>query len=331
MRQHSGGAARRPLLITKKSFLTLSIAVGLLCLLGDDPTRLADRRLLELVPETEAESQQAGVTGHRSSNIRLTVTVATSGLTVRLFNESGSLADQTPALFPPAAASLRAPNGSLIRLDIPDGAFPNATVVDIYMEGREQMRPTISEADKRAAEKSSIPFGDLGPLEFISSKALQGAMEITLSYPEGQNPALLNTLKAYFLDKEITNWVPLRSSRVDPESGTVTFTAVRSDIFRLMTASAHDLRTVVVYPNPFRPREAKDNVLKFIGLTDDVDVKIYTISGDLVWGRHFRYSGGGATWDGRNSQGKEVASGLYVYQVTNGDGEKSTGRISVVW
>ena len=55
MTQHPGGAARRPLLITRKSFLILSIAVGLLCLLGDDPVRLADRRLPELVPETEAE------------------------------------------------------------------------------------------------------------------------------------------------------------------------------------------------------------------------------------------------------------------------------------
>jgi hypothetical protein len=156
-------------------------------------------------------------------------------------------------------------------------------------------------------------------------------MVITLSYPEGQDPAVLNSVRAYFLDKEITNWVPLRSSRHDPQSRTVTFTVYRSDVFRLMAASAHDLKSVIVYPNPFRPREAKDNVLKFIGLTDDVDLKIYTISGDLVWGRHYEYTGGGATWNGRNSQGKEVASGLYVYQVTNADGEKATGRISVLW
>jgi len=331
MRQHSDKAASRPLVITRKSFLILSVAVGLLCLLGDDPVQMADRRLLELVPETEAEARQVRPIERRSSDIRLTVTVAASGLTVRLFDESGSLVQQTPPLFPPAAASLRAPNGSLIRLDIPDGAFQNATVVDIYMEGRQSVRPAIREADRRAAEKSSIPFGDLGPLEFVASRAMQGTVTLTLSYPDGLNPALLNTLKAYYLDREITNWVPLRSSRLDPENRTVTFGAVRFDVFRLMTASAHDLKAVVVYPNPFRPREAMDNVLKFIGLTDDVDIKIYTISGDLVWSRHFVYSGGGATWDGRNSQGREVSSGLYVYQVTNGDGEKSTGRISVVW
>ncbi len=331
MRQHLGEAEARTQLVRRKSFLILSIVVGLLCFLGDDPMRVADRRLLELVPETEAEARQVRPLERRSSDIRLTVTVAASGLTVRLFDEAGSLVQQTPPLFPPATAGLRAPNGSLIQLYIPDGAFPNATVVDIYMEGRQQVRPEIREADRRAAEKSSIPFGDLGPLEFVSSRTPRSPVSVTLSYPEGLNPALLNSLKAYFLDGEITNWVPLRSSRLDPETRTVTFSAARFDVFRLMTASAHDLKSVVVYPNPFRPRVARDNVLKFIGLTDDVDVKIYTISGDLVWGRHFRYSGGGVSWDGRNSQGKEVASGLYVYQVTNGDGEKFTGRISVVW
>jgi hypothetical protein len=331
MRQHLDETETRTSIIRRKSFLILTVFVGLLCLLGDDPMRVADRRLLELVPEIEAEYQQAGIRGRRSSDIRLTVTVAATGLTVRLFDESGTLVGQTPPVFPPATADLRAPNGSLIQLYIPDGAFPNATVVDIYMGGRLQVRPTIREADKRAAERSSIPFGDLGPLEFVSNRTPQGPVGVTLSYPEGLNPALLNSLKAYFLDEEITNWVPLRSSRVDPASRTVTFSAARFDVFRLMTASAHDLKSVVVYPNPFRPRVARDNVLKFIGLTDDVEVKIYTISGDLVWGRHFRYSGGGVSWDGRNSQGKEVASGLYVYQVTNGDGEKFTGRISVLW
>jgi len=331
MREHLGKGPSKSLLMTRKSFLILLTVVGLLCLLGDDPARMADRRLLELAPETEAESRQVSAIERRSSDIRLTVTVATSGLTVRLFDESGSLVEKTPPLSSPAVASLRTPDGSLIQLNIPNGVFPGAAIVDIYMEGREQVRPTIREADRRAMERSAIPFGNLGPLEFVSSRNPQGTVTVTLSYPDRVSPALLNSLKAYFLDKEITNWVPLRSSKLDPEVRTVTFSVTRFDVFRLMTESAHDLKTVVVYPNPFRPLVAKDNVLKFIGLTNDVEIKIYTVGGDLIWGRHFTYSGGGATWDGRNSQGKEVSSGLYVYQVTNGDGEKFTGRISVVW
>ncbi|MBN1503484.1 MAG: hypothetical protein JW952_00305, partial [Candidatus Eisenbacteria bacterium] len=179
MIRRSSRAASRPLIITRKSFFILAVVVGLLCLLGDDPLRVADKRRPELVPDTEAEARQVRALERRSSQIHLTVTVAPTGLTVRLFDEAGSLVQQTPPLFPPAAADLRAPNGSLIRLDIPAGVFPNATVVDIYMEGRPYVRPTIREADRRAAEKSSIPFGDLGPLELVSSRAQQGALTVT--------------------------------------------------------------------------------------------------------------------------------------------------------
>jgi len=118
---------------------------------------------------------------------------------------------------------------------------------------------------------------------------------------------------------------------LNPEERTVTFEVSHFEIIRLMTGSSHDLNGVIVYPNPFRPRVAKDNVLKFIGLTDNVDLKIYTLSGDVVWSKHIGLTGGGATWDGRNLEGREVSSGLYVYQITNSDGEKATGRISVIW
>jgi hypothetical protein len=317
--------------MTKKPFLVLLAVVGLLWLLGDDPARIADRVLLELAPETEAESRQVRATDSKSSNIGLTVTIATGGLTVRLFDESGRLVEKTPVLSPPALASLRAPDGSLIELDIPSGAFPGAAIVDIYMEGRNEVRPLIREADRRSSERSAIPFGRLGPLEFVSSWRPQATVSISLSYPEGSSPALFNSVKAYFLDKESINWIPVRSSKLNPEQRMVTFEVERFEIYRLMAESAHNLKAVVVYPNPFRPREAKDYVLKFIGLTDDVEITIFTVSGDVVWNKHFRYSGGGATWDGRNSQGKEVSSGLYIYQVTNEDGEKFTGRISVLW
>jgi hypothetical protein len=316
---------------SKKPILIMLILVGLLCLLGDDPVRMADKSLLDPVPATEAGSRQVRKAEANSSSIRLTVTVAAAGVTVRLYDESGVLVQTTQVLTPPAVASLTTPDGSLVELSIPGGVFPGAAIVDIYMEGRPSVRPLIEQADAKIAEKSAIPFGTLGPLEFTANAEPQGMVSISLSYPEGSSTALLNSLKAYVLDIESRSWIPVRNSRVDPGARIVTFDVARLGVFRLMAGSAPNLNGVIVYPNPFRPREAKDNALKFIGLTDNVDIRIYTLSGDLVWGRHFEYTGGGATWNGRNSQGKEVASGLYVYQVTNGSGEKFTGRVSVIW
>jgi len=301
------------------------VALTALCvftffLLGDvSPKRAPDTRFLEAAPAV------------RSSGIALTVAVVSGGVTVRLYDEFGSLREKTPVLTPPAMATLRAPDGSLIELNVPSGVFSGSAIIDIYMKGRPPVRPLIDEADKRAAEKSAIPFGETDPVEFTSTTEPKGAVSISLSYPPGSNPALLNNLRAYYLLKDKATWMPVLSSRLDPEERTVTFEVSRFEIIRLMAGSSHDLGGVIVYPNPFRPRVAKDNVLKFIGLTDNVDLKIYTLSGDVVWSKHIRLTGGGATWDGRNLEGREVSSGLYVYQITNTDGEKATGRISVIW
>jgi len=267
----------------------------------------------------------------RSSSIALTVAVVSGGVTVRLYDEFGSLIENIPALVPPAVVSLKTPDGSLIELKVPGGAFSGPAIVDIYLKGRPPVRSLIKEADRRAAEKSAIPFGEMGPVEFASTTEPGGTVTVSISYPPGSNPALLNSLRAYYLLKNNVIWIPVTNSRLDPAERTVTFDVSHFEIIRLMTASSHDLEGVIVYPNPFRPRATKDNVLKFIGLTDNVDITIYTLSGDVVWNKHIRFTGGGATWDGRNLQGREVASGLYVYQITNADGEKATGRISVIW
>lgn len=313
------------------SALTILCLLVSFCITGDSSERPVDTRTPKSLSVPAETSPTVRDVQSSSSNIILTVAVASGGVTVRLYDEFGSLVEQTPPLTPPAVASLTTPGGSAIELSVPGGVFSGSAIVDIYMRRLPRSRPIITEADRRTMQKSAIPFGSLGPIEFIATEEPTNAVTITLSYPSGSSPALLNSLKAYYLDKNEVIWMPVSSSRLDPEERTVAFDVSSFQVFRLMTGSADNLKGVIVYPNPFRPRLAKDNVLKFIGLTDNVDMKIYTLSGDVVWSRHVVHTGGGATWDGRNLEGREVASGLYVYQITNGDGQKSTGRVSVIW
>jgi hypothetical protein len=308
----SGGKGKH-LLLAALCLLTF-FSVG-----GISPERVSDVWRLEAAPAV------------RSSNIALTVVVVSGGVTVRLYDEFGSLLDKTSVLTPPAVASLRTSEGSLIEVKVPAGAFSGSTIVDVYMKGRPSVRSLIEAADRKAAEQSAIPFGETAPVEFTSTAEPSGMLTISISYPLGSNPALLNSLKAYYLFKDEVTWTPFTGSALDPERRTVTFNISHFEIVRLMTGSSHDLAGVIVYPNPFHPRLAKDNVLKFIGLTDNVDITIYTLSGDVVWSEHIGLTGGGATWDARNLEGREVASGLYVYQITNAHGEKVTGKISVIW
>ncbi|OGS27987.1 MAG: hypothetical protein A2297_09080 [Elusimicrobia bacterium RIFOXYB2_FULL_48_7] len=80
------------------------------------------------------------------------------------------------------------------------------------------------------------------------------------------------------------------------------------------------------YPNPCHLANGK--LIKF-ALADSSggDVNIYTASGRFV--RKLQ-SGTGASeinWDGLNEAGERVTPGIYLYQLTNSSGNKSTGRL----
>jgi C1A family cysteine protease len=80
-----------------------------------------------------------------------------------------------------------------------------------------------------------------------------------------------------------------------------------------------NLDSAKIFPNPFNPRNGQCTINN---LTSDADIKIYTITGELV--RHLVYSSssGHATWDGRNDNGTGVASGVYIVLISNNSGKK---------
>ena len=83
-----------------------------------------------------------------------------------------------------------------------------------------------------------------------------------------------------------------------------------------------DLERVGVVPNPFREKEAWDrgqNELHFINLPPRATIKIYTIAGDLVARlEHVDPVRDFARWDLKNQNGRDVASGIYMYRVESG-------------
>jgi flagellar hook assembly protein FlgD len=58
------------------------------------------------------------------------------------------------------------------------------------------------------------------------------------------------------------------------------------------------------------------------GLSIDSDVKVLTTSGKLV--AQGRSNGGTFTWDGRDSSGRRVASGVYMVAAAKKDGSRGT-------
>lgn len=77
---------------------------------------------------------------------------------------------------------------------------------------------------------------------------------------------------------------------------------------------------VYAYPNPVVA--GYDGLITVVGLSMNADVKILTTSGQLV--AQGRSNGGTFTWDGRDRQGKRVASGVYMVATATREGKKGT-------
>jgi len=98
-------------------------------------------------------------------------------------------------------------------------------------------------------------------------------------------------------------------------------------IFGLFTPIVGDLSNVIVYPNPFKPYLGHTEIY-FKGLTEKTTIKIYNIAGELV--RKIENVEGETTWDARNNSGNKVASGVYIYIITNDKGNKKIGKLAII-
>lgn len=88
-----------------------------------------------------------------------------------------------------------------------------------------------------------------------------------------------------------------------------------------------DLSRLIVYPNPFKSAEHTEII--FTGLTEQVSIRIFTLSGELV--RKVDLSGQISwSWDVKNEKGEDVARGIYIYLITNPAGEKVVGKIAIL-
>lgn len=111
---------------------------------------------------------------------------------------------------------------------------------------------------------------------------------------------------------------------VDGSTGRVYFATDKglcsylSDATEPATSMTKD--NVYAYPNPVSPDYT--GPITVVGLTYDAEVKITTANGTLV--AEGRSTGGTFTWDGCDSEGRRVASGVYMVHTSTSSGDKGT-------
>jgi N-acetylneuraminic acid mutarotase len=113
------------------------------------------------------------------------------------------------------------------------------------------------------------------------------------------------------------------------EERTITINVTMPGYVSLLEAefSPDSEKEIIVYPNPFKPSNGHKEIT-FKNLPQNTSIKIYTISGDLVYSQE--NVTGTATWKAVNQNGENVASGIYLYLLTTPSGEKKIGKIGVI-
>ena len=110
-------------------------------------------------------------------------------------------------------------------------------------------------------------------------------------------------------------------------------------IVKLEVDPQGDLYNVYVVPNPVRTGPSRlttdnyhnfpDGYVRFVNVPANCTIRIFTVSGDLVWLNEHSDGTGNIEWDTHNLADQSVASGVYVYRIESGS-DSVYGRIVVI-
>ncbi len=164
-------------------------------------------------------------------------------------------------------------------------------------------------------------------VDALNQKWIGTTEGVVLLSPDGTQQ-----LASYTVDntggKLISN--DIRSIAIDPTTGTVYFGSVLGLASVTTPASAPVLSfdKISVYPNPFKVPSGAP--LTIDGLVANSSIKILTIDGRLV--RDILSPGGRvAFWDGTDTEGHTVSSGIYIVVAASEDGSQvAKGKVAVL-
>ena len=148
-------------------------------------------------------------------------------------------------------------------------------------------------------------------------------------------PVRVDTLKIYWLDEVNQRWVE-QTTTLDRVNKRLSAQVLHFSVYAALgAAAAADLSGALAYPNPWRPGSSgaynAPAGVTFTNLTLEATIRIFTLSGDLVRKLDkVAAEGNQKIWDGRNTGGERVATGVYYYVISSPICKKATGRLAVV-
>ena len=148
---------------------------------------------------------------------------------------------------------------------------------------------------------------------------------------DGTSPQVLaRGLVMYRLDETNGLWVkvPGSTAHLGENEHYISADVNHFSVYMLMATAAGNLAEAYAFPNPFIPSKGHTTIT-FVNISSDSKIKIFTLTGDLVKTISAAGGTGQVSWDVKNEQGENLASGLYYYIIESSQDAKK-GKLVIV-
>jgi len=226
-------------------------------------------------------------------------------------------------------------DGQRIIITVPVTAFDVPTIITANLIDTEHPKfEIVKDADKETRYiEVTKPYelivkdnlgNILGPNDFKDN------VQIEFTFPSSFNLAQKNLLRIFRLNEIARKWEEQMDYRIDASNNKIALSVDHFSVFEVMQKITFGFSGLIVYPDPFKAKEAKDECVKFINLPKEVIFRIYNIAGELVYKKEYEDTQGGITWDGKNNDGRKVATDVYIYLLEDNNGHKKKGKLLVI-
>lgn len=164
---------------------------------------------------------------------------------------------------------------------------------------------------------------------------------LSISYVDSDSNGVVDTvgiraetLRMMRLNENTGGWQELAAATVDTSAKTVSTNLSNFSVYALFGSPASgSLSETIVYPNPWLVGTAgkyDGTNITFLNLTSAGTIKVYSLLGSLVKELSYDITNGGLlTWDGKNLNGENISSGVYLIRIESSDGEDRIIKLGV--
>jgi hypothetical protein len=176
-----------------------------------------------------------------------------------------------------------------------------------------------------------VKTSDASALQFVGTHTQTGAN--TLLRSNGRNGAVVLATSGIYNDGDVLGYLEFNVANRHDVSVSLDMVSINDESFAgpsvnvpLSTldvaSSANGFAVQQNVPNPFNMSEAQSTSIKFtMGVSENVSVRVFDMLGheirSLVQDEVMTPGAHAIQWDGRSTNGAQVANGLYYYQITS--------------